>query len=102
MQWHRLGRSLFGCSVAAALLGSFHPALAQPANDACANAAPITEGVTPFDLDGATGEGFYNCDLDFNLPDAWFDYSPSEDGTAIIATCGHVDSSFSTTITILD
>ncbi len=64
-----------------------------PANDDCANAQPVGDGIVAFDSGGATTDGPAlpgNCDegggLDF-VKDVWFDYTASCTGTATATTC---------------
>ncbi|MBX3397092.1 MAG: hypothetical protein KF841_17195 [Phycisphaerae bacterium] len=71
-----------------------HPAslVAQPANNACANAIPITDGATPFSTIGATTDGpshSGSCQFDGQTyNDIWFTYTASCTGELTVSTCG--------------
>ncbi len=85
--WTSLSRR-FGLS-AAALLCASAGALAQPANDNCAQAEAIAGGGTfAFDTTAATNDFAGTCGASATSPDVWFAYTPSVSGTAAIATCG--------------
>jgi hypothetical protein len=68
------------------------PALVPPANDDCAAALPISEGLTPFSTVDATTDGPAHpgaCQFDGQTyEDIWFVYTPSCSGVATISTCG--------------
>ena len=65
-----------------------------PANDACASAIAVGDGVTAFDTTGATTDGPAlpaGCDEGFGLSfgqDIWYCYTASCDGTATVSLCG--------------
>ncbi len=71
------------------------PTAEGPPNDYCHHAEAITEGVTPFDLAGAT----FDCPgpppspvcLTSMLNDLWYEWTASCAGQAIIETCGESD-----------
>ncbi len=61
-----------------------------PVNDACAGAAPIAEGATPFSTFFATTDGLpLVCDGSSSpfVNDVWFSYIPQCTGAATISTC---------------
>ncbi len=67
---------------------------AGPANDLCANATPVSEGVFPFNTTGAGTDGPdepANC-TEFSYSnigaDVWFRYTASCTGTAVASLCG--------------
>ena len=66
------------------------------ANDACAEALPIVDGVIPFDTTGATtdGPGHEAClafgDLQVNQ-DIWYTYVAACPGELTVSTCGTAD-----------
>lgn len=70
-------------------------ALAQPANDACANAIPIANGVTPFsnvdaNTDGPSHAGI--CLFDGQAyHDIWYEYTAPCTGELRISTCNTAD-----------
>jgi hypothetical protein len=83
--------SLLVCGCALVPLAS-----AQPANDDCANAAAIVDGLTPFSTIDATTDGPVHappaCDEGgFDDPlanqDVWFTYSSPCNGNLIVSTC---------------
>ena len=59
-----------------------------PPNDACSDAAPLTDGLTPFDLVNAGGE----CPIDdctgVLRRDVWYDYVAPCDGIVRLGACG--------------
>jgi hypothetical protein len=55
-----------------------------PGNDACANAAPITNGLTPFTTLGATTDGPGDCPVG---QDIWFVYTANATGNVTVSTC---------------
>jgi hypothetical protein len=63
---------------------------APPANDNCANATPVSEGVFPFDTTNATTDGTNSCGFggDTGGKDVWWRYTPSASGSATIYNCG--------------
>ncbi len=74
--------------------------LAQPANDACSNATPVTRGLpaaTGTNV-GATRDGPTPACIPNNGPDVWFRYvTTPNSGQVVIDTCG---SSFDTILTV--
>ncbi|MGE3163279.1 MAG: hypothetical protein AB7O52_00050 [Planctomycetota bacterium] len=60
-------------------------ASAQPVNDACANAIPIMNGMTPYSNVGATTDGPNSC---ANNQDIWFIYTATNTGDLIVSLCG--------------
>jgi hypothetical protein len=87
------------------LAGAAGVACAQPANDACENAAPIASGATTFSNLGATTDGPDEpgtCDSAGYTQigsDVWFRYTsgPCISGPTTVSTCG---SSFDTKIAV--
>ncbi len=68
------------------------PALAQPANDLCANARVITNGFTSFDTNGAATDGppEPGCSFAGNnqiSSDIWFRYAATCTGTTTVDLC---------------
>lgn len=76
---------------------------ARPANDSCASAQTVTDGVTAFDNLGADSEMVTTtgCGLGFNMVfnDLWFRYVAPADGPVVASTCG---SGFDTAIIVTD
>ena len=72
-----------------------------PANDACANALAVGEGVFAFDNSGAVLDGPVDCDANMDT-DVWFAYSPSASGTALIETCGTAGTLDDTVLIVYD
>ena len=63
------------------------PALAQPANDLCANAIPVTDGIgIPFDSTLGTVDNPAACGSATQSPDVWFTYMASCTGQGTIET----------------
>jgi len=65
-----------------------------PPNDDCADRSPLSDGVTPFDTNGATTDGVNpldpSCEKGFGLDllfDIWYEYVASCTGTVTISTC---------------
>src|SRR5690349_2120343 len=77
-------------------------ATAQPVNDECNGAIAVGEGTFSFDLAGATNSVSASCDNDSapNPPDVWFNYTASAAGTAVVSTCGLVESLFTTGVAV--
>ena len=69
-----------------------------PVNDDCANATPVSDGVTPFSTIGATGVDITSCALD-DANDIWFAYTATCTGDAVFNTCGSL---FDTVLAIFD
>jgi len=61
-------------------------------NDDCADALPITEGFTPFDITNASNDGFSHFDeCEWNaefIKDVWFEYTADCTGFLTVSTCG--------------
>jgi hypothetical protein len=80
-----LPRASFGIAV---FLGIAAPALAQPANDQCANAIPIPDN-TP--VSGTTVQagldGSANCGASESAADVWYRYTATATGTFSATTC---------------
>ena len=72
-----------------------------PANDDCANAQAVGEGLFAFDNTGAILDGPVDCDGNMST-DVWFAYTPSASGTATIATCGTLGSMDDTVLIVYD
>ena len=72
-----------------------------PANDDCANAQGVGEGVFAFDNTGAILDGPTDCDTNMDT-DVWFAYTPSASGTATIETCGTLGSMDDTVLIVYD
>ena len=72
-----------------------------PANDDCANAQAVGEGVFAFDNTGAILDGPTDCDTNMDT-DVWFAYTPSASGTATIETCGTLGSMDDTVLIVYD
>jgi hypothetical protein len=83
---------------------SLHVSYLPPANDSCAGATPVSNGVTVFGTMGATTDGPSEptspCNT-FNYSqigsDVWFRYTATCTGTASVALCG---SSFDTKMAV--
>ena len=64
-----------------------------PANDLCADAIPISDGITAFDTTGADTDGPTHPECDtagdggVTVNDIWYHYTATCTGTATIATC---------------
>jgi hypothetical protein len=76
--------------------GGFAPSLGIPANDDCANAIPISDGVTAYSTLGATTDGNNHsgagCQFDGQTyNDIWFTYSATCTGNLTVSTCGTAD-----------
>jgi hypothetical protein len=69
-----------------------------PDNDDCANATPVSDGVTPFSTIGATGVDITSCTLN-DANDIWYAYTATCTGDAVINTCGSL---FDTALAIFD
>ncbi|MFO0857304.1 MAG: hypothetical protein U0640_08125 [Phycisphaerales bacterium] len=74
----------FGASLTLALALA---AYAQPANDDCSAAAPITAGTISADNTGATADVTIGCGFNSNLS-IWYSYTATVTGTATFATSG--------------
>ena len=72
-----------------------------PANDDCANAQAVGEGVFAFDNTGAILDGPTDCETNMDT-DVWFAYTPSASGTATIETCGTLGSMDDTVLIVYD
>jgi hypothetical protein len=67
------------------------PPVVAPANDACADASAVSDGVTAFDTDQATTDGpdeSATCSGGSPLQDVWFRYTATCSGEATVALCG--------------
>lgn len=77
------------------MMGSAGRALAQPANDNCANAIPISDGDTAFSTVGATTDGpghAGTCPFDGQTyEDIWFQYTATCTGELTVSTCGTIN-----------
>ncbi len=66
-----------------------------PSNDACANAAPIGDGIYIGSLVGSTNDGSATCGGYFGQPntgpDAWYRYTAPRAGRMKVSTCGTND-----------
>ena len=65
--------------------------LVPPANDACANALPILDGVTAFSTIDATTDGAPVPGAQYDgqtYEDIWYLYTPTCNGTLTVSTCG--------------
>lgn len=58
------------------------------ANDDCANATPIGDGVVFGCTVGASNDGFASCGSSTFSPDVWYVYTAAYDGIATADTCG--------------
>ncbi len=80
-------RGIALCLGAGAVLSAC--ALAQPANNDCANAIPVIDGGSyNGTLTGATRDGAGTCGSSGNSPDVWYVFTAPYDGTLTVATCG--------------
>jgi hypothetical protein len=70
-----------------------------PANDECANATVIGDGVHPFSTVGATGVDLTSCTTN-DFADVWFEYVATCTGLATASTCD--DASFDTSLSVWD
>ncbi|HYE63407.1 MAG TPA: hypothetical protein VD997_15550 [Phycisphaerales bacterium] len=62
---------------------------AGPANDLCANAITLTDGVPMSGTTvGSTNDGTSNCGSSTTSPDVWYAYTPDVSATVTITTCG--------------
>ncbi|MFN0060099.1 MAG: hypothetical protein ACKVX7_16700 [Planctomycetota bacterium] len=63
-----------------------------PQNDDCADAKIVTSGVYFGTLIGATSDAISSCDpTAMQAPDIWFEFTPPENGTLHVSTCGTHD-----------
>ncbi len=62
-------------------------ALAQPANDNCANAIPVVEGTYNGTTVGATRDGTGSCGSSSTSIDVWYSYMAPFDGQLTLQTC---------------
>lgn len=69
-----------------------------PENNDCSNATVVTDGITPFSSEGATGTDVTDCTFN-DVNDVWFSYTATCTGVAIANTCG---SGFDTSIAAFD
>jgi hypothetical protein len=84
-------RSLFSTIAVAIAIALAALAHAQPANDLCANATPVTaNSSTPFDLTGSTADGVYSCYGSGSNPyqDIWFRYTAAGAEQVVVDLCG--------------
>ncbi|MBL8877534.1 MAG: hypothetical protein JNG88_00315 [Phycisphaerales bacterium] len=63
-------------------------ALAQPANNSCANAISIGDGNTAGTTVAATNDGTGTCGASGTAPDVWYRYIAPVTGTINLQTCG--------------
>lgn len=63
-------------------------AQAQPANNACQNAAAITPGTVTGTIVGATNDGSTDCGQAATSPDVWYRYTSATTQTVTVTTCG--------------
>jgi hypothetical protein len=71
----------------AAALSLSVPALAQPANDHCANATSIGNGMFAGTTIGASTDGGANCGSSTSSFDVWYRYTASATGSITVTTC---------------
>jgi hypothetical protein len=92
----------FRTLIAAAVACSAVSATAQPVNNDCSGATPVSEGLFTFDLTGATNSVNGSCDTGGEGvgPDIWYRYTAGGTGNAIVTTCGLVESLFTTNLTV--
>jgi hypothetical protein len=65
------------------------PTPAAPANNACANAITMADGVDYVgDTSLATNDGTANCGGSATSPDVWYAYTPAVSGNVNVNTCG--------------
>lgn len=83
-------RSMRHSAIAALMgLGSSLPAaIAQPANNACANAITITPGSVTGTTVAATNDATASCGSSSTSPDVWYRITASMDGELSVQTCG--------------
>ncbi|MBI1825424.1 MAG: hypothetical protein HYR83_03475 [Planctomycetes bacterium] len=60
----------------------------QVPNDFCTNSFPVTDGVTPFNLAGATPDCPAEPVLPSMVDDIWYNYTATRSGSIVIQTCG--------------
>jgi len=63
----------------------------QAANDNCANAEIIGEGVHSGTLVGATNDGTASCGVSASSPDVWYSFTANCTGPLVVSTCGTHD-----------
>ncbi|MGE0481782.1 MAG: hypothetical protein AB7Q17_15050 [Phycisphaerae bacterium] len=61
---------------------------AGAANDACANATPVTPGTYNGTTVGSTNDGSAGCGTSSTSPDVWYQYTAAVAGTLAVNTCG--------------
>lgn len=70
-----------------------------PANDNCANAITLSDGVPVEGSNvGATNDGTASCGSSGSSPDVWFAYTPASSAQVTVSTCG--TASFDTVLSI--
>ena len=72
-----------------------------PANDDCANAQLVGEGLFALDNTNSILDGPTDCDTNMDT-DVWFEYTASASGTATIETCGSLGSMDDTVLIVYD
>ena len=72
-----------------------------PANDDCANAQLVGEGLFALDNTNSILDGPTDCDTNMGT-DVWFEYTASASGTATIETCGSLGSMDDTVLIVYD
>lgn len=80
--------------------GSVAVATLPPKNDGCTNARPVTYGTYSDSLEGATSSMSSNTCFgagDVNVPDVWYQFTPQQNETVRLDTCG---SDIGTTLTV--
>jgi hypothetical protein len=69
----------------------------RPANDSCANAAPLTEGTLSGSTACAAPDGSASCGSSDQSPSVWYNWTAPCDGSLTLDTCG---TSFDTVLTV--
>ncbi len=95
MNWHGRGGLLRAFFVCAVVLSAGRIAMGQPANDNCANAITIGDGIHSFSTVGATTDGPAHAGVcQFSgqtYADIWYQYQATCTGPLTISTCGTVN-----------
>ena len=95
---HRDHDALEGSRWRAALPhGSDTAVKGTPANDGCADATVITDGISTGDTSSATNDGSAFCGNSSFAPDVWFKYTAPVDGEVFVNTFG---SAFDTVLSV--
>ncbi len=74
---------------------------AQPVNDDCLDATPVSDGAYPYNLDGSTLDGPTICDGNVQN-DVWFLFTAPLDGIVSIGTCSQTGTNDDSIIGVYD